>query len=71
MQRPPILAPRQGRVRRLGPRPGTFLIHPDDGVQLRIILFNPAQEMIQQLDGADLAVPDLGGQFGGGGEMQL
>jgi dihydroxyacid dehydratase/phosphogluconate dehydratase len=71
VQRAPYLAVIQGSVRRTGAIARPSSIEPDDGIEARIIFFDTREEVLQRIDGADLALADEPRNLGGRLEMQI
>ena len=71
VQRPPYLAPRQRPVGRTRAGARALEVANDDGIQGTVVLFDPGQVEVQQLQAADLFLADVGGELLGGAEGDI
>ena len=68
MERPPHLTPRQRAVSRAGACARAVEVAHDDGIQRAVVLLDPRQVQVEQLEAADLLLSDVGRELLGGAE---
>src|SRR5262249_50585552 len=64
----PDLPPGQRAIGGAGARPRAVEIAHDDGIEGAVVLFDPRQVQVEQLETADLLLSDVGGELLGGAE---